>query len=63
MPYAHHYILQLLEFPANGGGYGEVVSLGDGSNSQNSLAMVPHDIWSIASTFTATRRARSAVSA
>jgi len=45
MPYAHHYILQLLEFPANGGGYGEVVSLGDGSNSQNSLAMVPHDIW------------------
>ncbi|MGE0448693.1 MAG: carbohydrate-binding protein [Vicinamibacterales bacterium] len=43
-PYAHHYVLQLLEFPANGGGYGEVISLGDGSNAQNSLAMVPSEL-------------------
>jgi hypothetical protein len=42
-PYAHHYILQLVEFEANSGGYGEVLSLGDGSAAQNSLAMVPHD--------------------
>ncbi len=43
-PYAHHYILQLLDFPANVGGYGEVISLGDGSNAQNTLDMVPHDL-------------------
>ncbi|MBS1817921.1 MAG: carbohydrate-binding protein [Acidobacteria bacterium] len=42
--YAHHYVIQLLDFAANVGGYGEVISLGDGSNAQNSLAMVPHDI-------------------
>ncbi len=43
-PYAHHYMLQLLAFAANVGGYGEVISLGDGSNAQNTLAMVPHDL-------------------
>jgi hypothetical protein len=43
-PSAHHYILQLLEFKANAGGYGEVISLGDGSSAQNSLALVPHDL-------------------
>ena len=37
-PYAHHYVLQLLDFAANVGGYGEVLSLGDGSNAQNTLA-------------------------
>lgn len=44
-PYAHHYVLQLLDFPANVSGYGEVISLGDGSNAQNSLAMVPHSLY------------------
>jgi hypothetical protein len=44
-PYAHHYVLQLLDFAANVGGYGEVISLGDGSNAQNTLDMVPLDIW------------------
>lgn len=43
-PYAHHYVLQLLELQANAGGHGEVISLGDGSSAQDSLAMVPHDI-------------------
>jgi len=43
-PFAHHYTIQLVEFLANGGGYGEVLSLGDGSSSQNSLAMVPHTL-------------------
>ncbi len=44
-PYSHHYVLQLLDFPANVSGYGEVISLGDGSNAQNSLAMVPHHLY------------------
>lgn len=44
-PYAHHYVLQLLDFPANVSGFGEVVSLGDGSDAQNSLAMVPHHLF------------------
>ena len=43
-PYAHHYVLQLLDFAANVGGYGEVISLGDGSDAQNTLAMVPHHL-------------------
>ncbi len=43
-PYARNYVLQLLEFPANVGGFGEVISLGDGSSAQNSLAMVPGNI-------------------
>jgi hypothetical protein len=43
-PYAHHYVLQLLQFRANASGYGEVLSLGDGSPAQNSLDMVPHDL-------------------
>lgn len=44
VPYAHHYVLQLLDFAANVNGYGEIISLGDGSTAQDTLAMVPHDI-------------------
>ena len=41
---AHHYTLLFLEFLANYQGYGDIITLGDGSNVQNSLAMVPHDL-------------------
>jgi hypothetical protein len=43
-PFAHHYQLQLLELPANFRGQGDVIQLGDGSSSQNTLAAVPHDL-------------------
>ncbi len=39
---AHHYRFLFLEFQANVGGYGEVVSFGDGSKAQNTLASVPY---------------------
>ena len=41
---AHHWRLVLLEFPANIGGYGEIIQLGDGSSAQNALAQVPYEI-------------------
>ncbi len=45
-PYAHHYILQLLEFAANVRRHTAKSSAsGDGSDAQNSLAMVPHDLF------------------
>jgi hypothetical protein len=44
-PYAHHYVIQLIDFPANVSGYGEVISLGDGSSAQNSQAMVPYELY------------------
>lgn len=43
-PGAHHYRLLFLEFMANAGGYGDIISLGDGSSKQNSLASVPYEI-------------------
>jgi hypothetical protein len=43
-PFAHHYQLQLLEFPATAQGAGDIITLGDGSSSQNTLAVVPHDL-------------------
>src|SRR5688572_24776331 len=43
-PGAHHWDIRYLEFPANQGGLGDIVQLGDGSSLQNSLAQVPHHI-------------------
>ena len=43
-PGAHHWRIQLLEFEANPGGAGDIMTLGDGSASQNTLALVPHDL-------------------
>ena len=43
-PGAHHYRLLFLEFQANANGIGDIVTLGDGSSAQNSLAQVPHDL-------------------
>jgi hypothetical protein len=39
---AHHYRLQALAFASDG--WGDVVTLGDGSAAQNSLSLVPHDL-------------------
>lgn len=41
---SHHWRLLLLEFPSTGQGYGEILQIGDGSEAQNTLASVPHDI-------------------
>jgi hypothetical protein len=43
-PGAHHYRLMFLELAANAQGLGDIVTLGDGSAAQNSLAMVPRDL-------------------
>jgi hypothetical protein len=43
-PGAHHWRLQLLEFLPTKNGHGDIVALGDGSNAQNDLARVPHDL-------------------
>jgi PKD repeat protein len=43
-PGAHHWDIRYLEFPANQGGFGDIVRLGDGSSAQNSLDKVPHHI-------------------
>ena len=43
-PGAHHWDIRYIEFPANQGGLGDIVQLGDGSSAQNSLAQVPHHI-------------------
>jgi hypothetical protein len=43
-PGAHHWRIRLLEFQANAGGFGDIVTLGDGSSAQNSLGLVPHDL-------------------
>jgi hypothetical protein len=40
---AHHWQLQYLEFAANQGGYGDLIQIGDGSSTQNTLDKVPHD--------------------
>jgi hypothetical protein len=41
---AQHWRLQLLEFPANRDGFGEIIQLGDGSSAQNQLSQVPYQI-------------------
>jgi hypothetical protein len=43
-PGAHHWRLQLLEFPATPGGAGDIIRLGDGGAAQTSLSQVPHDL-------------------
>jgi PKD repeat protein len=40
---AHHWQIRYLEFAANPASQGDIIQLGDGSLSQNSLALVPHD--------------------
>jgi len=40
---AHHWRLQLLEFMPTQDGAGDIVTLGDGGSSQQSLSQVPHD--------------------
>jgi hypothetical protein len=44
MPNAHHWRLQLLEIQANVNGSGDIVTLGDGSSAQSTLAGIPHDL-------------------
>jgi hypothetical protein len=41
---AHHWRIVLIEFQANRGGAGDIITLGDGSRSQNALSQVPHDL-------------------
>jgi hypothetical protein len=41
---AHHWRLQLLEFPPTPGSAGDIIRLGDGGAAQNTLASVPHDL-------------------
>ena len=43
-PGAHHWRLELLEIQATANGGGDIVTLGDGSAAQSSLASVPHDL-------------------
>ena len=43
-PGAHNWTLMLLEVQANANGSGDIVTLGDGSGAQNSLAQIPHDL-------------------
>jgi hypothetical protein len=41
VPSSHHWVLKYLEFAPNLEGYGDIIQIGDGSKSQNTLAMVP----------------------
>jgi len=43
-PGAHHWRLQLVEVLANAAGAGDIITLGDGSALQTSLAQIPHDL-------------------
>ena len=43
-PGAHHYKLLFLEFGANRGGIGDILTLGDGSDLQKLIEQVPHDL-------------------
>src|SRR5258708_11563212 len=43
-PGAHHWRMQLLEFQANAGGFGDIIPLGDGSAPQTALAHGPRDL-------------------
>jgi hypothetical protein len=40
---AHHWKLQWLAFHANAGGFGDIITLGDGGPDQHDLERVPHD--------------------
>jgi hypothetical protein len=43
-PRAHHWRIQLLEFPGTAQGAGDIIRLGDGGAAQNTLSIVPHDL-------------------
>lgn len=43
-PGAHHYRLLFVEFMATYQGYNDIVTLGDGSDAQNTLDSVPHHL-------------------
>jgi hypothetical protein len=43
-PGAHHWRLQWLSFAANRGGIGDIITLGDGSEAQNTTATIPHHL-------------------
>ena len=43
-PNAHNWTLMLVEIQANSNGSGDIVTLGDGSTAQTSLAQIPHDL-------------------
>jgi hypothetical protein len=43
-PGAHHYRLMFLEFPPTYQGYYDIMRLGDGSDAQNTLSMVPYEL-------------------
>ena len=43
-PGAHNWRLMFIEFPANKGGYGDIIQLGDGSAAQSQAAQVPYEI-------------------
>ena len=43
-PGAHHWRLQLLEFPATEEGAGDIITLGDGSNAQRTHQDVPFEL-------------------
>ena len=42
---AHHWHLLYLELAANQNGFGDIIQIGDGGSSQNTLAKVPHDFF------------------
>jgi hypothetical protein len=39
---ANHYVMMLLEFQANAGGYGDIIGLGAGDSTQTQLSQVPY---------------------
>ena len=43
-PGAHHWRVELLEFPATAEPGGTIIALGDGSGAQTQLSQVPHDL-------------------
>jgi hypothetical protein len=42
---AHDWHLLYLELAANQNGFGDIIQIGDGGSSQNTLAKVPHDLY------------------
>lgn len=42
---AHHWHLLYLEFAGNKDGFGDIIQIGDGSSSQNTLAKVPQNLY------------------
>lgn len=43
-PGAHHWRLQLLEFPSTRNGHGDIIALGDGGRAQNDRRQLPHQL-------------------